>query len=60
MTRVLLAEDDPTISEPLARALPTMAEVAAIMHRHATLLTDAHGEQHGCSEEGREKEKFSH
>jgi nifR3 family TIM-barrel protein len=32
------------------RALPTMAEVAAIMHRHATLLTEAHGEQHGCSD----------
>jgi hypothetical protein len=27
-----------------------MAEVAAIMHRHATLLTEAHGEQHGCSD----------
>jgi nifR3 family TIM-barrel protein len=32
------------------RALPTMAEVAAIMHRHATLLAAEHGEQHGCSD----------
>ncbi len=32
------------------RALPTMAEVAAVMHRHATLLTHHHGERHGCSD----------
>ncbi len=32
------------------RALPTMAEVAAVMHRHATLLTHDHGDRHGCSD----------
>ncbi|MCZ2857323.1 tRNA dihydrouridine synthase DusB [Blastococcus sp. VKM Ac-2987] len=32
------------------RALPTMREVAAVMHRHATLLAEEHGEQHGCSD----------
>jgi tRNA-dihydrouridine synthase len=32
------------------RALPTMAEVAAIMHRHATLLAAEHGERHGCAD----------
>ena len=32
------------------RALPTMREVAAVMHRHATLLAAEHGEQHGCSD----------
>jgi tRNA-dihydrouridine synthase len=32
------------------RALPSMAEVAAIMHRHATLLAAEHGERHGCSD----------
>jgi nifR3 family TIM-barrel protein len=33
-----------------SRALPTMAEVAAIMHRHATLLSDEQGERHGCTD----------
>lgn len=32
------------------RALPTMREVAAVMHRHATLLAAEHGERHGCSD----------
>ncbi|MGY2067820.1 tRNA dihydrouridine synthase DusB [Blastococcus sp. SYSU DS0619] len=32
------------------RVLPTMREVAAVMHRHATLLAEEHGEQHGCSD----------
>jgi nifR3 family TIM-barrel protein len=32
------------------RALPTMAEVAAIMHRHATLLSEEQGELHGCTD----------
>jgi tRNA-dihydrouridine synthase len=33
-----------------SRALPTLAEVAAIMHRHATLLSDEQGERHGCTD----------
>ena len=32
------------------RALPTFREVAAVMHRHATLLAVEHGETHGCSD----------
>ncbi len=32
------------------RALPGFREVAAIMHRHATLLAAEHGERHGCSD----------
>lgn len=32
------------------RELPTMREVAAVMHRHATLLAVDHGERHGCSD----------
>src|SRR5687767_6500040 len=32
------------------RALPTMAEVAAIMRRHATLLAEEQGELHGCTD----------
>ncbi|RBY94787.1 tRNA dihydrouridine synthase DusB [Blastococcus sp. TBT05-19] len=32
------------------RALPAFREVAAIMHRHAELLTEEHGELHGCSD----------
>src|SRR3712207_5345894 len=32
------------------RALPTMAEVAATMHRHATLLSEDQGELHGCTD----------
>jgi nifR3 family TIM-barrel protein len=32
------------------RALPTFREVAAVMHRHATLLAAEHGETHGCSD----------
>ncbi|TFV52111.1 tRNA dihydrouridine synthase DusB [Blastococcus sp. TF02A-35] len=32
------------------RALPTFREVAAVMHRHAQLLAEEHGEQHGCSD----------
>src|SRR3954462_3324653 len=31
-----------------SRALPTVREVAAIMHRHATLLSAEQGERHGC------------
>ncbi|WP_051515502.1 tRNA dihydrouridine synthase DusB [Candidatus Blastococcus massiliensis] len=33
-----------------ARVLPTFREVAAIMHRHAELLTQEHGELYGCSD----------
>src|SRR4051812_49040468 len=32
------------------RALPTLREVAAIMHRHATLLSAEQGERHGCTD----------
>ncbi|MCA0143856.1 tRNA dihydrouridine synthase DusB [Blastococcus sp. LR1] len=32
------------------RTLPTFREVAAIMYRHAELLTEEHGEPHGCSD----------
>ena len=32
------------------RALPTLREVAAVMHRHATLLSDEQGELHGCTD----------
>jgi nifR3 family TIM-barrel protein len=32
------------------RVLPTMREVAAVMHRHATLLAAEHGERHGLSD----------
>jgi nifR3 family TIM-barrel protein len=32
------------------RALPTLREVAAVMHRHATLLADEQGERHGCTD----------
>ncbi|RBY95294.1 tRNA dihydrouridine synthase DusB [Blastococcus sp. TF02-8] len=32
------------------RALPTFREVAGIMHRHAELLAEEHGESHGCSD----------
>ena len=32
------------------RALPTLREVAAIMHRHAELLAAEHGERHGCTD----------
>jgi nifR3 family TIM-barrel protein len=32
------------------RTMPGFREVAAIMHRHATLLAADHGEQHGCSD----------
>ncbi|SDF50529.1 putative TIM-barrel protein, nifR3 family [Blastococcus aurantiacus] len=32
------------------RALPGFREVAAVMHRHATLLAEEHGERHGCSD----------
>jgi nifR3 family TIM-barrel protein len=32
------------------RALPGFREVAAVMHRHATLLAAEHGERHGCSD----------
>ncbi|SEL73962.1 putative TIM-barrel protein, nifR3 family [Blastococcus sp. DSM 46786] len=32
------------------RALPTFGEVAAIMHRHAELLSAEHGEVHGCTD----------
>jgi nifR3 family TIM-barrel protein len=32
------------------RALPTLREVAAVMHRHATLLSDEQGERHGCTD----------
>ena len=32
------------------RGLPSMAEVAAIMHRHATLLAAEQGELHGCTD----------
>ena len=33
-----------------ARALPTLREVAAVMHRHAELLSDELGELHGCTD----------
>ncbi len=33
-----------------ARALPTLREVAAVMHRHATLLAAEHGEPWGCAD----------
>jgi nifR3 family TIM-barrel protein len=33
-----------------SRALPTLREVAAIMHRHATLLSAEQGERHGCTD----------
>ena len=32
------------------RALPTLREVAAVMHRHATLLGEEQGERHGCTD----------
>src|SRR4051794_25621953 len=32
-----------------SRALPTLREVAAVMHRHATLLAGEQGESHGCT-----------
>jgi nifR3 family TIM-barrel protein len=32
------------------RALPTLREVAAVMHRHATLLSAEQGELHGCTD----------
>jgi len=32
------------------RALPTLREVAAVMHRHATLLAAEQGERHGCTD----------
>src|SRR4029450_9518940 len=32
------------------RELPTMVEVASVMHRHATLLAAEQGERHGCSD----------
>ena len=32
------------------RALPTLREVAAVMHRHATLLSEEQGELHGCTD----------
>jgi nifR3 family TIM-barrel protein len=32
------------------RALPPMVEVAAVMHRHATLLAAEQGERHGCTD----------
>jgi nifR3 family TIM-barrel protein len=32
------------------RALPTLREVAAVMHRHAALLADEQGERHGCTD----------
>jgi nifR3 family TIM-barrel protein len=32
------------------RALPTLREVAAVMHRHATLLSEEQGERHGCTD----------
>jgi nifR3 family TIM-barrel protein len=33
-----------------ARTLPTLREVAAVMHRHATLLAAEQGERHGCTD----------
>jgi nifR3 family TIM-barrel protein len=32
------------------RTLPTLREVAAVMHRHATLLSAEQGELHGCTD----------
>ena len=32
------------------RALPTLREVAAVMHRHAELLSAEQGERHGCTD----------
>jgi nifR3 family TIM-barrel protein len=32
------------------RALPTLREVAAVMHRHAQLLSAEQGERHGCTD----------
>jgi nifR3 family TIM-barrel protein len=32
------------------RDLPTLREVAAVMHRHATLLAEEQGERHGCTD----------
>ena len=32
------------------RALPTLREVAAVMHRHAELLGEEQGERHGCTD----------
>jgi nifR3 family TIM-barrel protein len=32
------------------RALPTLRQVAAVMHRHAELLGDEQGERHGCTD----------
>jgi nifR3 family TIM-barrel protein len=32
------------------RALPALREVAAVMHRHATLLAEEQGELHGCTD----------
>jgi tRNA-dihydrouridine synthase len=32
------------------RALPTLREVAAVMLRHATLLSQEQGERHGCTD----------
>jgi nifR3 family TIM-barrel protein len=33
-----------------SRRLPTLREVAAIMHRHAELLSEEQGERHGCTD----------
>jgi nifR3 family TIM-barrel protein len=33
-----------------SRRLPTLREVAAVMHRHATLLSETQGERHGCTD----------
>jgi nifR3 family TIM-barrel protein len=33
-----------------SRALPSLREVAAVMHRHATLLGEEQGERHGCTD----------
>jgi nifR3 family TIM-barrel protein len=32
------------------RALPTLREVATVMHRHAALLSEEQGELHGCTD----------
>jgi nifR3 family TIM-barrel protein len=33
-----------------SRTLPTLREVAAVMHRHAALLSAEQGERHGCTD----------
>jgi nifR3 family TIM-barrel protein len=37
-------------ADPPQRALPSLAEVAAVVRRHGALLADLQGEEHGCKD----------